>query len=121
MTLSRRSGSRPLQVLIVPLRLGEQAHWAKGSATAVFISDPERSPAAPTSLLRQLYGLTPKEAEIALMVMRGHELKQVAERLHMTFETARGHMKLILDKTGTHRQVELVRDLLRSPAGLMFR
>ncbi|MEI9923519.1 MAG: LuxR C-terminal-related transcriptional regulator [Bradyrhizobium sp.] len=121
MTLSRRSGSRPLQVLVVPLRLGDQAHWAKGSATAVFISDPERSPATPTSLLRQLYGLTPKEAEIALMVMRGHELKQVADQLHMTFETARGHMKLILDKTGNHRQVELVRDLLRSPAGLTFR
>ena len=58
------------------------------------------SPGKPTPLLRLRYlGLTPREAEIALLVGRGFHQSEVAEHLHVTTGTvkkllARGREKL---------------------------
>jgi DNA-binding CsgD family transcriptional regulator len=40
----------------------------------------------------------------------------VAQALHVTRNTAKTHLKNIFEKTGTKRQAELVRLLLRSAA-----
>lgn len=119
-TLSRPSLKRPLTVLIAPLQLSDNRGVPHQPAAAVFVSDPERSPETPAAILHRLYGFTQKEAALAAMVVQGHGLKRAADCLGMTFETARGHMKVILEKTGTHRQAELVQLLLRSPAALRF-
>ena len=46
------------------------------------------------------------------MVERGADLKQVSEELSVSVDTVRTHLKHVFDKTGTHRQAELVRTLL---------
>jgi DNA-binding CsgD family transcriptional regulator len=62
----------------------------------------------------RMYGLTRGEAKLTLALVTGHSLKQIAECLSISYETARTHLKRILAKTGTHRQAELVRLLLTS-------
>jgi DNA-binding CsgD family transcriptional regulator len=65
--------------------------------------------------MRQLYGLTPAEARVANLLLEGLEVREAAERLGITLETARFHLKRVLAKTGTRRQTELLRLMLSLP------
>ena len=44
--------------------------------------------------------------------MLGHGLQSVADELRVTLSTARTHLQSVFEKTGTHRQAELVRLLI---------
>jgi len=82
-------------------------------ATAlVLIIDPEHENRPAPALLRQLYNLTNTEAEIALRLTRGDDLKQIADKLSVSPWTVRTHLQHLFAKTDTHRQAELVRHLL---------
>src|SRR5262249_40722153 len=59
--------------------------------------------------LHDIYHLTPAEARLAALIVRGYSLHAAACRLHISNNTARTHMKRIYDKTETHRQVDLIR------------
>lgn len=75
----------------------------------VIIVDPELQPDPPATLLRRLYRLTNSEAQVALLVMRGEGLAPIAERLCVSLTTVKTHLQHVFDKTGVHRQAELVR------------
>jgi DNA-binding CsgD family transcriptional regulator len=81
----------------------------------VLITDPEQPGPAKLDLLVQLYGLTPKEAEIAVNLSQGKTVEQTAEQLGMTYQTARTHLRRLFIKTGTSRQTELLLLLARLP------
>lgn len=53
------------------------------------------------------FGLTPAEIRMCEMLVLGYPLKQAAEGLGITFETARDRLKSIFQKTGTNRQSAL--------------
>ena len=59
-------------------------------------------------LLRQLFDLTRREAQIMTLLGEGREVGQIALLLGITRETVRFHLKAILGKTGCHRQSEIV-------------
>ncbi|HXG32252.1 MAG TPA: helix-turn-helix transcriptional regulator [Bryobacteraceae bacterium] len=82
----------------------------------LFIIDPERQPPASTRLLIELYKLTRKEAVIAAKLSEGKTIKQAAQELSVTYETARTHLRRIFSKTGTSRQAELLLLLCRLSA-----
>jgi DNA-binding CsgD family transcriptional regulator len=65
--------------------------------------------------MRALYGLTPAEARLADLLLEGCEVREAADRLRTTLETARFHLKRVLAKTGTRRQTELMRLMLSLP------
>lgn len=67
--------------------------------------------------LRQLFDLTPAESKVALMLCLGHTPKEVARDLHLSVATVRSHLASVLAKTGTSRQVELIRLLTSLPIG----
>ncbi|CAN5870576.1 LuxR C-terminal-related transcriptional regulator [soil metagenome] len=75
----------------------------------IVVIDPEAEPEPPVALLRRLYHLTQTEAEVALHVMHGVDLKQISEQLSVSLTTVRTHLQHVFDKTDTHRQAELVR------------
>jgi DNA-binding CsgD family transcriptional regulator len=77
----------------------------------VLIIDPEDEPDRPQCVAA---ALPPHEAEaeVALRVMHGADLKQMSEELSVSLSTIRTHLHHIFDKTDTHRQAELVRLLL---------
>lgn len=114
--VSRASGSRPFSVLVTPMRAPSSVPGHRRIAAALFISDPESVILANEERLLQLYGLTPAESRLAARITEGRSLEEAAAMLNITTQTARGYIKRILCKTGTKRQVELVRLLLLSPA-----
>lgn len=63
-------------------------------------------------MLREAYGLTPAEERLALLILQGLRLAEAEAVLGIRHSTARTHMKRIYAKTGTRRQVELVRLLM---------
>lgn len=113
--ISRRQPLRPLQVTVAPVRFGGPVRMDCLAAALVFISDPEAAPQSRQRALRSLFGLTPAEARITGLLAGGNELGAIAAQLHITQGTARFHLKAIFRKTGTSRQSELVRLVLRLP------
>lgn len=59
-------------------------------------------------VLRQRFGLTPQEADIAIQLGEGRSLREIAERAERSYQTVRTQLKSIFLKTRTSRQVELV-------------
>ena len=63
------------------------------------------------------YGLTGKEAEIALGVAAGQSLDEIAGQLGIYVSTVRGHLKKSFQKVGVHSQAELSARLMSGPIG----
>jgi DNA-binding CsgD family transcriptional regulator len=113
--ISRERSERPLDLLVAPLSLHRSVLSDRRGATVVFVSDPDAEPTTDVDLLGKLYGLTPAEARLAVLLVRGDDLKSIADHQGVSHNTARTHMKRILEKTHTRRQSELVSLVLRSP------
>jgi DNA-binding CsgD family transcriptional regulator len=112
----RPSGRRAYQIVTAPLRSRFRQFVGMVAPRAVLlITDPERPEPAQRDLLIQLYGLTPKEAEMAARLFEGKSLELVADQMHITYQTARTHLRRIFGKTGTSRQTELLLLLAQLP------
>lgn len=74
----------------------------------VLVTDPEHSPFPKQSLIQLTLGLSNSEARIALALINGASLVQAAQRIGVSHETARSHLKNVFAKTNTNRQSELV-------------
>lgn len=64
-------------------------------------------------LIRDFFGLTRAESEIAALMFRGLAAKDIAAARKVSVETVRSHIKNLLHKTECNRQVELVARLAR--------
>ena len=117
MLISRPSGQRSYMLLVSPLRAGRGPLDDRQPAVAVFVSDPERTPELPTTRLSRLYGLTSAEAQLALQVAGGHDLREIAAMSKRTMNTLRTQLKQVFQKTGTRRQAQLVRLVLQIEGG----
>lgn len=62
-------------------------------------------------------GLSPREREVLRGMVEGLSYKMVAERLGISFETVRSHVKKVYEKLGVHNCTEAVAKALRT--GLM--
>jgi DNA-binding CsgD family transcriptional regulator len=112
LAISRGAGRKPYMVTVMPVR-SSRAHFLNGPPAAlVLIVDPERAAHLPPEDLQKLYDLAPAEAEVAVRVARGHGLQYVADELRVTLSTVRVHLQRVFEKTGVHRQTELVRMLI---------
>ncbi len=105
-----------LSILVSPLRPAAALAGAmRGTPSAVvFVNDPKRIPTVPAQILRALYGLTKREADLAALLADGLNVGEAADRLAISINTARTHLRQVFDKTGTRRQAELVGLLTRS-------
>lgn len=112
--LSRPRGEVPLSLLIKSIPLSYCAEIDRQRpAVAVFIRDPNGSPAS-RQMLRRLFQLTPAETEIALLLADGCTLDEAADQLGIKKNTARAHLRGVFAKTGATRQAMLVKTLLNS-------
>ncbi len=115
MALAKRAGPRPYAVLVAPVSERAALLSLSGPAAVVLLTDPDHAPETPARLLRRVYGLTRKEAQLALALAGGASLADAAERLRIAEGTARRHLAAIFARTGIHRQAELVRLILSLP------
>jgi DNA-binding CsgD family transcriptional regulator/PAS domain-containing protein len=96
-------------VLIRPLPIPAPARSPfLGARIILILSDLISKSRPDPAVLRQVFGLTPVETRVALIMSTGASPVQVAEEIGIAFETVRSHLKAIFAKTGTHRQGELV-------------
>lgn len=107
---SRPSGKRPYVIHVLPLAVASNEPSA--AKALVMIIDPEQELEPPKMLMRRLFGLTNAEADVALRAMRGDGLRPIAADLALSRATVNTHLQHVFDKTGTHRQAELVHLLL---------
>jgi DNA-binding CsgD family transcriptional regulator len=108
----RPSGKRPYVVHVLPLRHAEIDETPSEARALVLIIDPHQEPEPAAPLLRRLYGLTIAEADVAVRIARGADLKEISDELSVSITTVRKHLQHVYDKTDTHRQAELVRLLI---------
>lgn len=112
--LTRRGCRQPLALHTVPLRPGSAL--LSGLAVPrllVLISDPMRRPVPATEVLRVIFGLSPAEAEVALLLARGLDVQAVAEERGVGTETVRRQLKALFAKTDTRRQADFAALLAR--------
>lgn len=117
--VQRHSGQRPLSVLVAPLRHSDPCLQGPPASAIVIVTDPERAKPSGEAELCRLYGLTPAEARTALALLDAGGLTAVAEKMSVSLSTVRTLLQRAFDKTGTHRQAELVRLMMahRVPGG----
>jgi DNA-binding CsgD family transcriptional regulator len=111
--VSREHGL-PLTVLVVSHRA--RLAWIDIARPRVilFITDPEAIAIMRQQWLCDAFGLTRAEAAVAVEILETDGLQAVADRRGISLATARTHLAHLFDKTGTHRQAELVRLVLQS-------
>jgi DNA-binding CsgD family transcriptional regulator len=109
-----REHRAPLTVLVIPHRA--RLSWIDllRPRAIVFITDPEEAAVVRCEGLRQDFGLTPAEAGFTREILKADGLQAAADRLGISLTTARTHLARVFDKTGTHRQAELVRLILQT-------
>jgi len=71
--------------------------------------NPWETPHLDGHVLRDLFRLTPREAELALALAFGSNPRQAAAELQISTETARTYLRRIFRKTGVSRRADLVR------------
>ena len=109
----RPSGNRPYEFLIMPLHPEPCGPFEDAAARAVvLIGDSEVTGGPAPQTLQRLYELTPREAQVATMIVEGQGVNRAADTLKVSVETVRSHLKQVMRKTGTSRQAELVRLVL---------
>ena len=112
-SLSRGVGRKPLQLLASPVP--EERGAGPGAAVLLLVTDPERPVQVNDDLMRQSYGLTPAEIEVANGLLTGYSLEEIAAVRRVSVGTVRQQVKAILGKTGATRQSDLARLLLNLP------
>lgn len=113
-----RNEKRPLALVLMPLRPPTVVRQS-GSPRArvlVVVHDPDATVVLDPALIAKLHGLTTTEALLASSIAQGRTLAEFAEERGCGSETAKTHLKRVMEKTGTRRQPELVRLLLGSTA-----
>lgn len=101
----RAPPQRPLLVSAMP---SPDAAPAFPDTVVLLLRDPGQVHAPSVGLLVDAFGLTPREAQLALALRDGAALSHAAWRLGITEGTARQYLKCVFAKTGVRRQSELV-------------
>ena len=108
-SLPRNSDRRPLSVLVSPLPTRAVTLGREFIVAAVLITDPDQHRTPPADVLKASLGLTLAEALLVQCLASGASVAESAVRLGITVETARTRLKIVFQKTQTHRQSELVK------------
>lgn len=87
-----------LEVSAVPLLGGEQVVGVFGLLTG----EPDEDTSTPPA------HLTPRQAEMLRLLEQGRSTKQIAQELHLSPETVKNHVRLLLRALGVNTRLEAV-------------
>src|SRR5690606_25494435 len=114
--LTRSSGRRPLIAVACPLGKGEGAPGEP--VVGLFVTDPEWRSDDTAQAVAQLYGLSPAETRLALALVRGLRLDEIAEEFRLSRNTVSYTLKNLFRKTETDRQADLISLFISNPVAL---
>ncbi len=114
-------GGKPLGLLVYPVTQTRFYQGAHAPSVIVYLTDLAQKlealqPARDSSqaLVAQLFGLTPQEARLALLLADGCTLAAAAEQMGVAEAAARSYSKRIYAKMGIKSQSDIVRLVYRS-------
>lgn len=108
--------ARPISVMVARLP-PMSTSWIGGDPRwMLLLFDPDRHIQTSAELIARDLGITEREAEVAALLVAGYDLRQIAQRLHISLHTARAHLKAIYSKTGHGSQADLIRRVAGGPA-----
>jgi DNA-binding CsgD family transcriptional regulator len=116
MLVSRRARS-PISVLVTPVAVAAFCVVSKGIRAVVFVQDPAQRVRPAKEILHAMFGLTPAECRVALLLGDGMSLSEIAQTLTVSPNTLKSHLASVYRKTNTSRQGQLVRLLMCLPTG----
>ena len=110
MVLRDEDGVATLVIHVVPLSR-RSAEFSYGSTpfAGLLIFDCKRGISDRVKVFSELFALTSAETRVLSQLLSGGGVTHAASQLNIAQSTAQTHLKRILEKTGTHRQAELVR------------
>jgi DNA-binding CsgD family transcriptional regulator len=113
-SVTLHDGEHCLHVIMFPFRQSRPL-VADSMKVMIVITDPAAQPRSREDLLMSLFGLTPAEARVAMLLASGLDPKEISEKTETTQNTVRFQLKVIYRKTGVNRQSQLVRLLSTLP------
>lgn len=102
-----------LQIHPLPHRLRDVFQAAAAVAVLIERDPPAQTLRADAAVIRPVFGLTDREADVACLLAQGLDLPDISGRLRLSLATVRSYLKGTFDKTGVSRQAELVALLAR--------
>ncbi|OLB23510.1 MAG: hypothetical protein AUH15_03155 [Acidobacteriales bacterium 13_2_20CM_55_8] len=111
--ISRKSGP-PLRIVVIPVR-GLYLSGQDSAAAVAFVIDPAQRIRPRNEILHLLFGLTPAECRLALLLGDGKSLSEVSQEIGVSRNTVKTQSASIYAKTSTSRQSQLVRLLSQFP------
>ena len=111
--LTRDSGRRPLIAVACPLGRGPSAPGVP--VVGLFVTDPEWRSSGAAEAVAQLYGLSPAETRLALALVRGLRVDEIADEFGLSRNTVSYTLKNLFRKTETDRQADLISLFLSNP------
>ena len=106
---------------ILPLTSGtrRRASASYAAAATVFVRKAELDLPSPPEAVGKEFGLTPAELRVLFAVIEVGAVAEVSHVLGISEATVKTHLQHLFDKTGTHRQAELVK-LVAGYANALF-
>lgn len=109
-------GEARLMISVAPLAAQGLSIIATEPGALVCITQSAQSLSLSECQMHDLFALTPAEAHVAALVLRGHAPREAAALLDVSLATVRTHLAHIFDKTGTSGQADLSRLFVRLAA-----
>jgi DNA-binding CsgD family transcriptional regulator len=113
MSIPHPDDGRLFTILVSSIRSRDIDHLgglgARDVAAMLLIFDPARPLAIPAEWTMDAFGLTLAEARVALCAASGASTPETAQRLNVSPNTVKTHLRRVFAKTGTSRQAELAR------------
>jgi DNA-binding CsgD family transcriptional regulator len=110
--LDRPSGELPFVVTVMPLAPENQSVLPVCEVGAiVLVATQSDGTSVSQQVLQSVFGLTPAEARVTQVLLRGGGTKTAALSLGVAASTVRTHLLRVFAETGTARQADLMRRL----------
>jgi DNA-binding CsgD family transcriptional regulator/tetratricopeptide (TPR) repeat protein len=117
MALQTPDRQLPLSVTIVPMTSERSQAVGADRSVLVCVTDLDAGVAMPEQQLREIFGLTPAEARLALALFEGLTPAEAAADFGLSLHTVRAQLARVFEKTGASRQSGLMR-LMMSAVGM---
>ncbi|HLJ90777.1 MAG TPA: helix-turn-helix transcriptional regulator [Candidatus Angelobacter sp.] len=106
------SGKNHLFVTVFP-------HTGKSSFAAplaeIVVTDPKAVLKSREQSLKTLFGLTPAEASVAMLIAKGYQPKEIAQIREKEWNTVRSQLRQVFAKTGANNQIKLMKLISQLP------
>jgi len=107
MALVRTWGEERYQFMFAPIVMRDG--YRERTFSVLIIADLNERSCGFGENLTDAYQLTPRETEVAILLVQGYSTHDIAERLGVAQSTVLSHKKSLFQKTDVHRQSDLVR------------